>query len=477
MKHILTGSCIIIAVLAFRICASADTSFVNDSLSRIEADMLDDADYASAKKKLCVLVKDYPHKANIYKLLCLAHYGLMEYQRAHRYILKCQSLKIDDTFKDQVTYISENIKKNLMDLRFIERINSISVSATTDKAKEFKDIIRNEHLKMIEILLSEETIFPALVLSHINWIKRNFPKTPGIYRLAGDIQYSSMLYDKAEASYRESVKRYPDDPDLNKTFADCLVALGNFDEAKVYYAKSAALYESLNDDKSVRYASDVKDIIVSLPKKYSDIDDLILKGDYKKAERLSRQRLSLNRSDYAAMTQLGEILWRTGKRKQAINLFKRVVKSYPGYPVAHFHLGRAYIFEKRTEAGMKEFSIFDKKMKNLPDLDDDTKRFYISALHYIGYLYFTMKNYQKAESICIKILYLDPNDQRAHYNLATCYYIFYRDLSRTYAEFLKVSEIDPESDLAESARYHIDYLRRNPDPLFLEDLNFIYDEE
>lgn len=198
---------------------------------------------------------------------------------------------------------------------------------------------------------------------------------------------------------------------------------------------------------------------------------------FNEAEALCKKQIALNPKDYIAITQLGEVYWELNNRRKAIKLFRKSIKIEPNYPYAHFLLGRAYVFEKKHDRGIKEFDIFKEKIETLSGMDKDTVDYYVAALHYIAYMYSTMKEYDKVAEECNIIIKLKPDDQKARYNLAICYYIYYRKRHNAYNELQKIIEIDPNTHTAARARFFIDYIRNNPDPRFMEDINFIEHEE
>jgi len=209
------------------------------------------------------------------------------------------------------------------------------------------------------------------------------------------------------------------------------------------------------------------------PRKYSEVAELISAGQFRLAEKICKEKLLRDPADYVAMTQLGRVYWEKGKRRAAIKLFRKAVRIEPDYPITHFYLGKAYILEKKPKKGFAEFDVFQEKMNALVEMDEDLKDYYIYCLHYICYVYATQKHYKEAMKICKKIIRLDPDNQRAHYNLAVCYYIYKHNRSRAYTELTKVIEIDKATRMADRAKFYIDYMRRNPDSRTMSDFTFL----
>ncbi|MBL7158531.1 MAG: tetratricopeptide repeat protein [Candidatus Omnitrophica bacterium] len=200
-------------------------------------------------------------------------------------------------------------------------------------------------------------------------------------------------------------------------------------------------------------------------------------ADYAADEKILREAVAKNPKDYEAATQLGSLYWDVGKRRAAIGLFRKAMKTAPDYPPPYFFLGQAYILERKPEKGFAQFNFFEKKMEALPGIDENAADFYSMALHAISRAYFRMKDYKKAASICKKIIKLNPDNQAAHYNLAVCYYIYYHQRSKAYSELKKVIDIRPSSRIAAKAEFYIDYMRRNPDSRMIGDFDFIDEKE
>lgn len=204
-----------------------------------------------------------------------------------------------------------------------------------------------------------------------------------------------------------------------------------------------------------------------------DAERFLKEGRYKEAEAVCKKRITLNPSDYVAMSDLGNIYWLMDKRGAATRLFKKVVKHAPNYPIAHFLLGRSYFFANKHKDGLREFDIFKEKMGLLPKMDDNTVDYYVSILQAMGSMYHSLKRYDLIERECNRIIELRPDNQLAHYNLAVCYYQHYRNCARAYKELKKVIDIDYATKIADSAKFFIDYMRRNPDPDYKADFSFM----
>jgi tetratricopeptide (TPR) repeat protein len=180
--------------------------------------------------------------------------------------------------------------------------------------------------------------------------------------------------------------------------------------------------------------------------------------------------------DYAAMAQLGSLYWGMGRRTAAIIQFRKALRINPDYPIPYYFLGEAYYLERKPEKAMSKYRLFTEKMDAIQDMDEALRDYYVSTLHKMGGRFWSMKEYNASVNLFNRIVELDPEDPKAHYNLAVCYYNHLNNRSRAFAELNKVIEMAPESRTAAKAEFFIDYMRRNPDARIIGDFSFI-DEE
>lgn len=447
---------------------------IADSIKNIEMDIVERGDFHKALKEAESLLKEHPKDHRLYMNIGMAYYGLMQYDRAYNFLNEAVALDRKNDLKKFLKYAISKIEANRDSLNYISEKNALLEE--DGGRKVIIDMLKLRHIDILHDILSDKYYYAALANAHVTWLKKNAPETPGLRSFSGDVNYSAMLYSAAEDDYREAIDANPGDAELHKKLADCLVAVGDFDNASEYYDKAINLYKKKGISEDDRRISELKKISQALPKKYSDIAAFLKKKRYRDAETICKKRISLNPGDYVAITQLGEIYWERDKRREASKLFQRATKIAPDYPTAHLFLGKSLFFSQKYKRALKEFSLFRKKMKMLPEMDDDTLDFYISALHSISYFYSSLKRYDKMARMCKEIIALRPDDQSAHYNLAICHYKHYRNRSRAYNELKKVIEIDYATVIADKAEYFIAYIRRNPDPRFTADFTFIFDD-
>jgi len=469
-------------IVALFVCAVflPDAAYAADDtrteIARIEREMMIEGDFAGAARELLSLLGDVREKGRIYLSLGLAYYGLMEYGEAARYFAEAKKEGVygqaGELLERAVAVIEE--EKDILDS--MEKAARAVRAAGGTGEDTLTDNLTIWHFTVLSNRLSGKVSYTALVVPHVMWIKENAPGMEGMHRLSGDVYYSAMLYKQAEEDYKKAVEEDVGNPELYRMLADCQVALGDYDSAEENYSKAIDIYGRGREKEDAAEARRLKTVRRALPRRYKDIFDLTEKGQYREAEEICRKRISLNPGDYAAMVQLGRIYWERGKKRTAISLFRKVARRAPDYPTAHLFLGRAYFFEGKPRKGIAEFDVFKEKMELLPDLDEEATDAYVANLHYIAYMYSTQKQYDEAIAECRKIISMRPDDQRAHYNLAVCYYIQHNDRPRAYSELQKVIEIDEDTRMAGMAEYYIDYIRRNPNARVIGDFSFLYED-
>ncbi len=444
-----------------------------EKVGQVSRGMIEEGDYAKALEELIAITAREPDAPELKIATALAKYGLMEYGGSYN-DFKSALENGSAANKKFASYAVTNLEKNMDILKNIENAKNALTTQGGDAAHA--ESIAAGHILVLDRILNEGRYYAPMALAHIFWLKKNMPDMPGLNKLSGDVYYSAMVYHKAVENYERAVLEDRDNAVLARVLGDCYVATGNFEKAQDVYGKAVGIYRKNGLDDTSEEIRGITKISQSLPRKYEDIAELINKGSYAEAEEICKKRISLNGADYAAITQLGEIYWQTGKRKNAIKLFRKVVNMAPEYPTAHLFLGKAYFFERKADKGFAEFAVFKEKMALLPEMDGDTADFYIGSMHYLSYIYSTLKRYDDVMSECRNILKIKPDDQQAHYNMAVCYYVYKHNLPKAYDSLRKVIEIGPDTRLGENAKVYIGYIRRNPDSRVIGDFTFYYEE-
>lgn len=467
---------IVLAVLIFALSSGVKVfgseKSITEKIGEIEQKMLETGDYSTALKELDEYSKSGSGDARFLLTLGIARYGSMEYTKAYENIKKAAEGALDDG-KALAVYATSVMDENRALLLRMEADNNALAAAKGADKQVVLERLTEGHYKMLSVVLAGEYYYPSILIAHISWLRTNAPdEMTGMYALSAGIYYSAMIYDRAAKDFEKAALADPNNAELAKAYADCLVAMGDFDKAEEVYEKAAAIYRKAGAEANASKIAGIERVKLALPRSYKDASRMIAGGEYDKAEAALRKRLSLNGGDYVAVLQLGQIRWEKGDRKEAMKFFAKSAKMAPDYPTAHLYLGKGYAFARDTKKAMAEFKVFKEKMDRLPPMDEDTVDFYVSALHYVSYLYSLSKDYKEVINENGKILKLKPNDQDAHYNLAMAYYYSGKN-ARAYEELKKVIEIDPAAPAADMAKYCIDYIRSNQDPRIRKEFLFI----
>lgn len=324
--------------------------------------------------------------------------------------------------------------------------------------------------------LMQATTYLAMVEPHLKRAIGLDPKNVEAYLFLGNAYYFSMQYSKSVTSYEKAISVAVATPYAYKMAGDACVAIGDFDKAKKFYSDLI----KVNDESVLRFEPSeiekIKHVMRVLPETYKDINDLLKEERRDEAEAILKKRISLNQSDYIAMTMLGDISQDRGDRRTALRFFKTAIKTAPDYPIAHLYLGRLHYIMRKPEEAISELNIFKEKMSLLPKMDDDTKKMYISSLHYTSEVCFTLERYEEVLKQLEEILKLDPKEQDAYYNLGVYYYRHEHNRPKAYQSFKKAIDLDSTTDVAKNSKYAIEFMRSNPDSRVAPDLSFINKE-
>lgn len=198
-------------------------------------------------------------------------------------------------------------------------------------------------------------------------------------------------------------------------------------------------------------------------------------GDYGAAEALLKSQISLDKNDIVAYAVLGEVYRLKGDRKEAVSFLQKAISIDADYAPAHFMLGKVYILMQKNAEAREEFRIFKEKMTAGP-LDGNKRAYYMTTLHEMVSIYFSLKEYDAAKEQLDEILRLDPSDQLALYNLGVYQYRHKRNRPEAFRAFTKAIEADDASSIARKAKYAIDFMRSNPDARVEPDFSFIDNE-
>jgi len=220
---------------------------------------------------------------------------------------------------------------------------------------------------------------------------------------------------------------------------------------------------------AISFSGESTDILL-----YQRVDELMREKNFTDARALLERMIKKNNSDYVALAALGEIYAEEGNRKKAIKFVKRSININPEYPFSHFLLGRLYFLTQNEKKAVEEFNLFKEKTLSLLNImDQDDRELYLARLQYICEAYFNMKISDEYKMAVDAMLFVDPKNQTAAYNMGVYYYVFGHNRPKAYEYFKKAKEIEPSTYIGKKAEYAIDFIRNNPDTRIAPDFSFL----
>jgi type IV pilus biogenesis/stability protein PilW len=198
-------------------------------------------------------------------------------------------------------------------------------------------------------------------------------------------------------------------------------------------------------------------------------------GKYSAALRELAKAEALTPDDYFLQFDLGLAYLYKDQPDKAIDHFKKSLAIKGDYGPARNNLGNAYAAKKQWDKAIEQYEIV------ISNLLYVTPQFPYSNL---GFAYYYKKEYERSERYFKKALDITPDFARALYGLAKTYidsgriaqgletlefavekhpdnallhfelaetYVLTRDYSRAYGSYIRVVQIDPDSQLADKA--------------------------
>ena len=157
----------------------------------------------------------------------------------------------------------------------------------------------------IDLLIQNKKYDEALLQINLQ-IGQN--ATADLFYKKGLINNSLQNYQEAVMAFSEALKLQPDNPDILSEMADGLSALGNYHDANSYFQKSAKL-----QPENLLLAAKLGRNYISLK-------------DFKQAYNCFSDIYTLDSINVYWNKQLAFCAFKTGKKSQAITLYKKVLQ-------------------------------------------------------------------------------------------------------------------------------------------------------
>ena len=205
---------------------------------------------------------------------------------------------------------------------------------------------------------------------------------------------------------------------------------------------------------------------------YDEVENLFKQGRLDEAETLLTEEARHNSKDPVPVMLLGELYRERGDRNKAIKFLDKAVSLDPEYPMSYFYRGKVFFLMQKLDDAESNFGLYMQKMRPILS-NEENRALYISRLHEISHMYFSLKMYEKSKEAMDEALRVSPKDQVALYNIGIYYYTYERKRPMAYRYLSKAVEIDPSSQAATRARYAIEFMRSNLDPRVEPDFDFL----
>jgi Tfp pilus assembly protein PilF len=181
-------------------------------------------------------------------------------------------------------------------------------------------------------------------------------------------------------------------------------------------------------------------------------------------------------NDHLLHDDLGLVYLALGRRELAIRHFKKALEISPDYTPARNNLGNAYAAQKDWDKAIEQYKIASSNLlyatphyplanigfvyyqQQKYDLAETyyrkalrAKRDYVGALHGLGRTYMATGRVDDAIEKLEKAIEIAPEAAFVHYDLANAYRQK-GDYEKAHTLYLKVAELQPDSDLADKAK-------------------------
>jgi tetratricopeptide (TPR) repeat protein len=306
-----------------------------------------------------------------------------------------------------------------------------------------------------------------------------------LYEEAGDL--------KTKSNYEDAIQKYKAIIEIDKTYVDAYLELGQTFYEIYQYSKAVEIYEQAIEngikdaliyyrlgnvfvdtgkiEEAIQHFEASLQIDPNLSMPYEALGDIYTsKNNFKKAVESYTKALTRNIKKADTYRKLAVSHIKNGEPGIAIEVFQEAIKVNPGYVDIYDKIAEAFkknrfneYVEKITDIASRsgtqkashyfnfgnnytELKKYDQAIKNYQKaIDLDPK--YTSAYSNMGFVLNNQRKYKEAVELLNKAIELDPKNSQSYNNKG---YAF-KELKRydeALAAYLKVIEIDPKNSLA-----------------------------
>ena len=223
-------------------------------------------------------------------------------------------------------------------------------------------------------------------------------------------------YEEAEHYYKITLRVRPGMSEAHMNYGNLLIKTEDFDSALSHYHKAIEL------------KPDYADAFYNMATTYLRNNDTV------SCEKYLRKTISLDSSHIYALINLATLLTEENtirSRKEAIELFKRVLVTDPRNEAAFFNLGLLYSDENSHQEAEKMF------LQTVI-----TNPVHKSALFNLGLYSLNFKDYEKCIEYLSRLIDAHPSHVRGHFNLGDCF-MHKLDKARAKLHYQSALELDP----------------------------------
>ena len=230
------------------------------------------------------------------------------------------------------------------------------------------------------------------VLSRSSLLVQQYPDTPVLHNILGEISFEKGNKDQAIQHFRKVINLKPCHPHGYNNLGVVLSNMQIYDEAKFNFKKAI----ELKPDYAEAYNN------LGNVHKALEEDDQALKY-YKKS-------VQLNPHNYETLNNLGIELINLKKLEEAKKIFISSTKLNPNCAETHYNLGKIY-------TKFKNYKIAEQKFKKAIYLKNN----YLEAYNELAYICRKVDNYHQAILYYNKALNINNNIPEIHHNLALAF--------------------------------------------------------
>lgn len=291
-----------------------------------------------------------------------------------------------------------------------------------------------------------------------------------IYTEIGNKFLSKKSYENARLFYNKTLEINPNDTNAYRNLGMVEEGGDHLDEAMSYYTRALELSLGQNEKPATNY-NDIGNIYFA-------------KNDFDNARAQYNNAISHDPEFYYAYYNLGYLSERLNETDKAIGYYNKALQINPNYDDAHLGLTRIYLgkndYEHTKEAFLKmsrnspsaemyyyrlgsieeSFERWDNAINSYKDALKANPDF-IDALNNLSELYLRRNNYQEAKDLCLRLIALEPDEEKTYRNRLGRIYYAQQQMTDAITEYQRAIELDPGSS---ANYYNLGLAYRNLDP-------------